>query len=268
MITIEEQKRIMLNILDSVDSYCREHSLKYFLAYGTLLGAVRHKGFIPWDDDIDIWMFRSDYEKFIFEYKDRSNRYKVIGPDNCQNYHLPFAKVIDTNTKLIEDVDNPPDIGTYIDIFPIDFLPEEYEQRKKIVKRISLLYKLLNLKKIKISNERGFTKNMILRIGKIVLSPISRERLIKDINAYACDESRATSYCGAITAFTYGEKEIMSADLFENVIELDFEDRSYFAPSGYHKILKHFYGDYMKLPPKEKQLTHHGYSVDWRHRQS
>ena len=263
MISVEQQKKILLGILEAIDRYCRENNLTYYLAYGTLLGAVRHKGFIPWDDDIDIWMFRSDYDQFIAGFKDDKTRYKVVGPDNCLNYHLPFGKVIDTETRLVEEVDCPPDLGSYVDIFPIDYLPESVQESKKIINRISFLQKMLSIKKIKISKDRKIAKNFILCIGKALLFPVSRAWLIKKINSVISDKSKPSNFCGAVTAFTYGRKEIMNTELFADVVELEFENHLYYAPRYYHEVLKHFYGEYMKLPPKEKQVTHHSYVVDW-----
>ena len=120
-LSLEEKKKILVSILSEVHNFCDENNLKYFLPGGTLIGAVRHKGFIPWDDDIDIYMPRNDYEKFLCEFNKESERYQVISL-KTDGYYLPFGKVIDTKTVLIENVDSDYKMGIYLDIFPLDNL--------------------------------------------------------------------------------------------------------------------------------------------------
>lgn len=123
---IDELKFISYNILKFVADFCEINNIKYYLFAGTLLGAIRHEGFIPWDDDIDIAIPRDDYEKFIIEF-DRNNdvNYKVLSIENSNKYYLPYAKVIDNRTLLFEDGKESMPIGVFIDIFPLDSIPDK-----------------------------------------------------------------------------------------------------------------------------------------------
>ena len=128
-----EIQEIELEILSNIAAVCEQHQWRYFLAGGTLLGALRHKGFIPWDNDIDISMPRRDYEKLLQFYKENGNRYKILQVGENTNYYLPFAKVVDTETLLVEKSieTQVPELGLFVDIFPIDGVGDEI--RKSVV---------------------------------------------------------------------------------------------------------------------------------------
>lgn len=155
-IKVEELKQIQLDILKFVDKFCKENNLKYFLAYGTLLGAVRHKGYIPWDDDIDIIMFREDYEKFVTTFKDVN--YKVFATEVNSKYPYPFAKVGDTRTYYMEEIKDVIDTGVNIDVFPLDYLPEN--RIKDICNKRNFLQKVWLLKRLPLLKRRGLLKNI------------------------------------------------------------------------------------------------------------
>ena len=134
--TVEELQKIELEILKYIDKVCKENNLTYFLAYGTLIGAIRHKGFIPWDDDVDIQMPRDDYNKLCDILKEENGRYKLLDHKEGLGYIYPFAKVIDSNTRLIETgLTETVNMGVYIDIFPIDGTPNDFKKRKKYLKK-------------------------------------------------------------------------------------------------------------------------------------
>lgn len=141
---IKEMQQIGLLMLADVDKYCRENDITYFVGYGTLLGAIRHKGFIPWDDDIDIIMPREDYNKFIREYG--NERYKVLSNEYTTDYYYNFAKVVDLKTYAIEHGRNVriQDLGLYIDVFPIDHLKKNKGLSFNIFyKKVHLLNRML-----------------------------------------------------------------------------------------------------------------------------
>lgn len=142
---MEELKSIQLGILKDVHDYCSSTNITYWLAYGTLLGAIRHNGYIPWDDDIDIAMPREHYEKFIQSYKKKNT--VVYSCSNNKKYILHFAKVYDTRTILKEYANMNIETGVYIDIFPIDNVPDFKKQQDQLCRKISFYRHVLFLKK-------------------------------------------------------------------------------------------------------------------------
>ena len=133
-ISLEELRKIQISILDEFSIFCEENKLNYLLTGGTLIGAVRHKGFIPWDDDIDVAMPRADYERFLSSFNVEG--YRIITPYNNEKYVYPFAKLVNSKTRIIEHTDTDSDLGIYIDIFPIDYIPQKsiksYYRKRKI----------------------------------------------------------------------------------------------------------------------------------------
>lgn len=262
-INLDEKKKIMLSLMDEIDSFCRRNHIRYFLVGGSLLGAVRHQGFIPWDDDMDIGMPRADYERFLRSFVSQSDHVRVICHENTDHYIWPSAKAIDDRTVLLEQ-DNPRHaIGVFIDIFPFDYIEGTYEDAVKCVKSNEAFQLALTLKYLKVRRERPFAKNVCILLSKIFYL-VPNQVLIRRINSngtaspsvacrYVCN------FCGA-----WGVREISEAENFEDTTELPFEGRRYLAPIGYDRYLTTVYGDYMTPPPKEKQTTHHDSIAYWK----
>lgn len=258
-IEVEELKQIQLDILNFVDVFCKKNNLRYFLAYGTLLGAVRHKGYIPWDDDIDILMFREDYEKFVMTFKD--SRYKVFATEVNPKYPYPFAKVGDTKTYFEEEIKDVIDTGVNIDVFPLDYLPEDKVQ--SITKRRNILQKIWIAKRLPRLKRRGFLKNAVLAISQSLLAVFPVRFIVKKMEDNAQKYNlKESSVCGNI-AYGYDPDVYPSSD-FKEVIELPFEQYMFPCPKEYDNVLTVMYGDYMKLPPKEKQVSHHHFIAYWK----
>lgn len=260
----EELKRIQLDILEDVDRFCEKEHLTYFLAYGTLLGAVRHQGFIPWDDDIDIAMPRPDYDKFISSYNRQNDEhekaYKVVSPVTDKSYGLPFAKVYDTRTEMNESLYRQEDFGVYIDVFPIDGVQRDLNQITHTLR----WGKLLNTKKAILGGGRSLVKELIMLLGKVVFAPISKEKILKRINsiATAADYNQAEEV--ACIVAPYSEKDIVSKSVLGTTVKATFEGRQFPIPTGYDIYLRHVYGDYMQLPPVEKRVSTHTFKAWWK----
>lgn len=263
-ISLTEKKLLMLEMLDEIDQFCRENQLTYFLVGGTLLGAIRHKGYIPWDDDIDIGLPRDDYNKLIHSFISPSGNVKIINVDNYDHYRWPSAKAIDTRTKLIELGDEKSAIGVFIDIFPFDGVKGNYETIKKQALRSSKWQYLLALKRLKIDPRRSIAKNLIIVIGRVT-KVFPDYYLINKINSIE-NISKPFSECEYICNFSgaWGIREITKASNFIETIDAEFEGKTYKIPIGYDDYLKTVYGDYMKLPPVEKRVTHHSSEAYWR----
>lgn len=252
----KEKHEILLNILKEVHAFCEQNSITYYLAYGTLLGAVRHKGFIPWDDDIDICMPRPDYERFINTFLSENTQIRVVSNEADHKYPFFFAKVYDTNTLLKSQSTFKYKIGLYIDIFPIDGIPSDTELQKKYIHKFNFYRNIYNIKAIKYRKGRKMIKNIFLISTRLItfFVPITfLSRKIEQINkTYNYEESELVSIAASNDNRLFFDK-----DLFEKQIKLNFEELEVNAPYNFHEILKRNYGDYMKLPPKNKQVSHH-----------
>ena len=156
---IDKLKQIQLDMLKDIHTFCVEHEIRYSLAFGTLLGAVRHKGYIPWDDDIDIMMPREDYNRFIRSYGNQT--YKIADMSVNPNYGLPFAKVEDVLTVIEENVEGESVFGVYIDVFPVDSIPDNMLARRSFYKMKSLLNTLFDLKTVRLNKSRSLLKLLV-----------------------------------------------------------------------------------------------------------
>ena len=264
IISMKERKEIMLSIMDEIDAYCKANNLTYFLIGGTLLGAIRHKGFIPWDDDMDIGMPRKDYEFFIMNFKSSSGNVSVNDFRTKKNFIWPGAKAIDVRTSLNEVGDKKIVSGVYVDIFPFDGIKGEYEDAINIVTKTDRWHKLLTLKYLSIDTKRSLIKNVAIVFGKI-LYLIPDTYLIKRINyglKHPIDFKNCTYICNFAGA--WGIKEIIKSSCFEKTQSAFFEGRIYQIPVGYDESLKTLYGDYMTPPPVEKRKSTHSGQAYWK----
>ncbi|MDU5108231.1 LicD family protein [Clostridium sp.] len=258
-LNVEGIRKIQLQILKNVSEYCDKNNIRYSLAYGTLIGSIRHKGYIPWDDDIDIAMPRPDYDNFIINFNGCIKDYSVHAAEIDSNFLYTFAKVSYDNSILIEETNIKYDIGINIDIFPIDGLP--IDDNKKVMKKQNLYRNLANFKNVKLSYSRSIFKNIFLLLGKILLLWLP----LKTINTKMIDNSKTYSfenedYCCNISTGLMANKPIPRKYL-EEYIEYAFENEKFNVSKFYDQWLLSIYGDYMKMPPKEKQVTHHKYKA-------
>ncbi len=263
LITNEELKKIQLDIMDDIDYFCKTNSIQYFLMGGTLLGAVRHKGFIPWDDDIDIILFRNDYEKLINNFKSRNGSTEIICKHNRDNYIYFYAKAICNKTILVTN-DITPVISVNIDIFPLDNIPEDETKRNRLLKKVKLYKDIMTLKHLDIKAERGLIKNSVIFISHIFFHFISDKKIVDKMDKlFNSFNNESTTYVGNLGG-AWGYKEIFRKECFSKNNLGIFEGREYYIPNGYDSILHNLYGDYMKLPPEDKRHTHHGFMAFWK----
>lgn len=257
IITIEEQRSIQLKLLQEIASFCDKNKIVYFLAYGTLIGAIRHNGFIPWDDDIDIAMPRPDYDKFVKQFNNEYKHSRVLELSISKDYGIPFAKVFDNRTWVNELHYKHEDYGVFVDVFPIDGI-NNISQFKKIDK----LNKILHTKKANFSR-RSLSKNIRNIIGKIILLPFSTHFILKIMDRIARKYPYGTTKKAGLISVPYGIREMVDTSVFEKTELHDFEDFKFRIPCGYDTWLKSLYGDYMQLPPLNDRKPHHILEAYW-----
>lgn len=259
-IELEKLKKVGLDILKEFIRVCDLLDLKYYLAYGTLIGAVRHEGYIPWDDDVDVYMPRPDYEIFMKEAKKYlKDNYFVQNNDTDHEYLLRFAKLRDSNTTFIEEEYKKYTInhGIFIDIFPLD----GYVKGKDFLLDMRIKQKAFEEldNEVKFKNSLStFNMKVIQKIGPILNKKINLE---KTMNSYE-DRAKKFSYKDSdYVAEMVGSIYIvpMKKEVFGEGKLMKFEDIYARVPDDYDTCLKLLYGDYMKLPPKEQREPHHNF---------
>lgn len=266
--TLSEIQKIELNILEYIDNFCSHHNLRYFLAGGTLLGAVRHKGFIPWDDDMDISMPRPDYDAFVelfdIDAEKANSPYRVVRIRNSQRYCIPFIKVVNIRTVMFADSKQKyagDAFGVFIDIFPIDGV-SGINQIPGILKTRD---KCLALGR-SFSNFKNLTRSEAIRlfVRKVQFGMGDRERSLEKLEDYFRASPFDKSPYVMSTFGLRGEKEVILQECFSDSVLMEFEKRKFPAPVGYEQYLTQMYGDYMQLPPESQRIPPHDYTVYWK----
>ncbi len=255
-----------LEIMDVIHSMCVENNLRYSLAYGTLLGAVRHNGFIPWDDDIDIVMPREDYEKFVALFTTSNiHGYILLNYNNTLDYTNTFSKIVKKHTTFLQyehDRTKRFHKGIFVDVFPLDRVAPGRinEKYQKLWCMLALLY------------NRGYTsgdKGIRGILEKVLLRIVPKKKHF-DIERWA--EKKATQWNDNHSLAWFGYQTV--ADMkhhyhpssFDNLIQLSFEDKRYFAFDQYDRVLHDEFGDYMQLPPENERVwKHHPILINFEH---
>ena len=257
-LNLQEVQQRELEIFKVFTDLCERYGIRYYLAGGTLLGAVRHKGFIPWDDDIDVNMPREDYDKLLSHADEigASGDYKLAA---CElgNLNYPFAKIYDLHTGIRKLYDHDEtEKNLWIDIFPMDGLPDDEKEVERIFKKTLFARHILRVKQARVGEGKTPLRRLLKPAVKALCMPLSDARILNYINktcrTYKVDDC---GYMGGI-ANGYGPQERVPRKLYLKSVPMQFEDMTVSAPGCWEYYLKNLYGDYMKLPPKEKRVTH------------
>ncbi|MDT2748630.1 LicD family protein [Streptococcus parauberis] len=258
---LKEVQHKALELLVEFDKICRKNEFIYSLGGGTLLGAIRHNGFIPWDDDIDLMMPRPDYEKFLGYCANNETPFDCFSINNIDDYDDLFAKISDKDTIIVDEMKwSKLNMGVSIDIFPIDGLGRSLEEAIKNFNKTKFKRELLiaaRWKKYFVSKTKSLKYEPIRFIFFCISRFIDKNSLSRKLNRDYQKISFSTStYSGCISG-VYREKEIMETHVFKDIIEIKFEDNKFLSIRDYDSYLELHYGNYMQLPPKDKQISHH-----------
>lgn len=267
-ITLEQLKKIELDILIELHDICVAQNLNYSLGGGTLLGAIRHNGFIPWDDDVDVMMPRPDYVKFVDYCKTHETSFKIKCFETDKNYVDLSAKIYNPKTVIIDDniAGNNDSIGVYIDLFVIDGLGNDYKSALKAFRATTFKRELLvaaQWKKFFRSKTRPWYYEPIRFVFFILSRFVNKQKTFEKIERkYKNIDFYSVNYVAAVGG-AYREREINERRVYTDLIDVDFEGNRFKAIAAYDEYLKHNYGDYMQLPPIEKRVSHHTFSAHY-----
>lgn len=259
-LTTPEIRKRLLDILIVFREFCHENNLNFYLCAGTLLGAVRHGGFIPWDDDIDVAMLRDNYDKLLDIARDNpiiKDKYKIISYE-LGTSHYPFLKILDMETQTIQSFSNEGHNNSlWIDIFPFDDVSENTELRKKQYRKVGILREILMLNFAKF----GEGKTLFKRIIKPLLIPFAKlvgvDKANREMIRLATDSNwKGSPVVGDVIWGEYN-KEIIGKDSFTNPTNVKFEGETFLTMSTWKNYLTTTYGDdYMELPPESQRENH------------
>lgn len=267
---ISDLRKLQLEELDILDEFvrvCKENNLRYFSLGGTLLGSIRHKGFIPWDDDVDVAMPRKDYEIFLRLSKEKfKDGFEIVTYQNDKNYRYPWARMVTHNMKIINHMANiPREEFAWIDIIPLDGFPNKGIKRTLHKAHLSFWWNLNQIVQfdelVDQRRKRSILGNFSVKVaslfkwlGKIINYKICLKNLNKTLMKYPydIDSDEIINFLAA-----YGFDEIFTRESFANGEEYEFEGKMINGPKDYDSVLSRIYGDYMVIPPVEERNKHH-----------
>ena len=261
-LSLRELQLFTLDILKDVHTFCVNNHLNYSVAFGTLIGAIRHQGFIPWDDDIDIVMPRPDYERFCQTYL--SDKYSVKHRGNDKDCMIAFARVYDCKKTFVKEpipwCKEP--TGAWIDIFPIDGAPiSQEEQQQQFDKAKKLWIKAVKVRQTRVAhfsrnlsifrNYKLLNRKVRFLNGHVISSLLDKHEAIMRLVPFG-----STPYCMHLSVLDAKHPEVVKTDSMQRFILKPFEDTTVMVMEDYDKILRVTYGDYMQLPPEEDRVGH------------
>ena len=260
-LSLQEIKDTQLNILLEFEKICDKKGLTFYLCGGSLLGAVRHKGFIPWDDDIDICMTRPEYNRLCElagnDELDGPEWLKIVCYDNGTSRY-PFIKVLDKRTVVYNDFFREEEYDNlWIDLLPVDGLPDDEDKVAELYRKVTTYRKYVQMKHIRPFEGKSLSKKLIkpflFLFANIINTDRYNDKLITISTAFPYEKAKNV---GIVTEGLYGIHEAIPREAYEKAIEVEFEGHTFKATSYWHEYLCNLFGDYMQLPPEDKRKTH------------
>ena len=268
---LEEVHKVLYDILVDIHEFCLENNIQYSLGGGTLLGAIRHDGFIPWDDDIDIQMSRPEYERFIHSYHSKRG-YKLFSREisGCEDVSVAFARVCDIERTYVDTGLNPwrkNPTGLWVDILPIDGAPSDKKTARKRIRRMTFLWKISKYARarlpISFSKAKGLNTKVKLLIKKIFSRIMPSNFMVSYIKMCQKYPFETSEYLANYTTMQNGSREWQPKSSMNRFVLHKFEEGEFFIMEDYNTSLSHLYDDYMKLPPEEKRIAHIANTYYW-----
>lgn len=262
----KEWNATILDILKAFMKICKDNGLTYYCCAGTAIGAVRHHGIIPWDDDIDVIMPRPDYDRLLEIAKTADfGEYEIITPYDDETYPLYFSKLSNRNTTLIENRQIPCVIGLYVDIFPLDATDDDVAKARRLKDRYTKIINRLNA----VSTHNTFGEYLSLlkkkeEWGRFAIKTLAffcrsalRRHLIRQMDrlSHLYDYDKAKNV--QVYTGSYGHREVFPKSWLGKGKEFPFEDTTVLLPECYDEYLRHFFNDYMQFPPVEQRIEKH-----------
>ena len=262
-VTFEESRKILLSIMDDIDSFCRKNGIQYSITSGTLIGAIRHKGFIPWDDDLDIMMERKEYDKFVSTYK--SDKYQLLSVNTNSDWADLYFRVVDNRTTIKWKNCSGYSHGLWVACLPFDHIPTDERQFENLKRKADCYYKFF----WRIKNSMWMENSSVLRntikllfrcLYKLLPATfvgVKMENIIREYSKLPSEKFGSVSWWwNRILKFP--------ANTFDGYCDVEFEGRQYMAIKNYDLYLRQVYGDYMQLPPEKDRVPQHGYIAYWK----
>lgn len=265
-LSLEEVQKGALDVLKRIDAICEKEGLHYWVAFGTLIGAIRHKGFVPWDDDLDIMMPRPDYERLLAYFVRNANAERplvALDPRLGKNQPFLITRISDTRYKMAGEYGDLVDgLGTFVDVYPLDGMGNDFDAAKKhefeaygcVCKYVQALNPKVN------SIKPGIFRRFVRAVRASLLGNPSKyqARLMKLCAEFSYEES---DYVAVAAWPSSPNTSVYPRGLFDGSERVSFEDISVPVPIGYDEVLKSDFGDYMQLPPVEMRRPHKTYSI-------
>lgn len=255
----------LLEMLKWFHAFCAQHNITYYAMGGTMIGAARHKGFIPWDDDIDVGIPRTHYQRLLTLFRSPVDGYFLESPySGNSDFLYSYAKLYDTNTTLTERLKIPCKRGVYIDVFPLDGIGDSLQEARKNFSKVDRKNMFLMMRTCAIEKRRTWYKNLsIALVGLLPRRLIDDKQLSMQVDQLARQIDFDTSAYVANLMGSYRQKEIIKREYFGTPTLYPFESAQIYGPEKYDEYLTSIYGDWRKLPPENQRVTaHHFLELD------